>query len=503
MVSGLSAQPVPPDLAAAIAARYGASLSPGTVVQYCATGQSARPYPVWDEGKQALIVPDWKEQAAARKRVGIRASAAARRRGKAMDEALVARLRDLHATGASAPAMAVALGLRDHAVRTLLGQFGLKVERVAPGPTPQTVARIALISGMIAAGKSRAAIAEAAGFADIKYLGQFVHRSMPGTVLPATQRRNPKRLLAGPGCGGAGRADAMAYRVDQADRIRAMVAEGVDLAAIGAALDIRNQPYLRRVVRAAVPGIALPNAAKGDFTDRDATILKLLPDRSVRDVAQRMGLTKNQVMAGVKRLRAIGALPSSASVRDGDPARRMGRGRRPGAAVHVERNAAIMALHMSGATVEAIMRDTGLSREVIKRVVRKSGDSIRNDRMTLPALRLSQLPDLVARGMTGQQIADLWGCKLATVYALASRGGVSLNGTMRAHNSGTVTPRVAARREMIRTMIRRGMTHAQMLEILQINQSTLSYDIKAAGLSGTSAYTLSRRKGRDAERRAA
>ena len=500
MVIDLSAKPVSPDLAAAIAARYGASLSPGTVVQHCATGQSARPYPVWDEGKQALIVPDWKEQAAARKRVGIRASAAARRRGKAMDEALVARLRDLHASGASAPAMAAALGLPDHAVRTLLGQLELKLERVAPGPTPQTLERIALITTLIAQGRSRAAIAKAAGFAEMKYLAQFVHRSMPGAVLPAVARRSaaPARLPGAPRVSGP-------PRQLRADQIRAMVSAGHSLDRIGAELGITCHAYLRRSVKAAVPGIVIPTraavavAVAGDFADRDATVKALLPDFSLGQIADRLGLTRSQIAASVKRLRACGAVaPASANT----PRRRNG-GRRAGVKVHVERNARILALHSGGATVEAIMAETGLSREVIKRVVKRSGDSIRNDRSTVPALLLSQLPDLVAKGMTGQQIADLWGRKLSYVYALASRAKVPLNGTLRAHNSGTVTPRVAARRKQIAAMITAGMTHAKMLEILKINQSTLSYDIKAAGVSGTSAYTLSRRKGRDAERRAA
>ena len=323
-------------------------------------------------------------------------------------------------------------------------------------------------------------------------------------LLAGRHHRQSRPTMPNPTLPGAPRVSGPPRQL-RADQIRAMVSAGHSLDRIGAELGITCHAYLRRSVKAAVPGIVIPTraavavAVAGDFADRDATVKALLPDFSLGQIADRLGLTRSQIAASVKRLRACGAVaPASANT----PRRRNG-GRRAGVKVHVERNARILALHSGGATVEAIMAETGLSREVIKRVVKRSGDSIRNDRSTVPALLLSQLPDLVAKGMTGQQIADLWGRKLSYVYALASRAKVPLNGTLRAHNSGTVTPRVAARRKQIAAMITAGMTHAKMLEILKINQSTLSYDIKAAGVSGTSAYTLSRRKGRDAERRAA
>ena len=107
-----------------IAARYGVAVAPGVTVQRIAPGVSSRPLPVWDEAKNQLIIPDWKTRKEAHKVAAIKRSAAARRRGQALDAAHEARLRDMHAQGWRVPAMAVALDVGEAQCRALLARLG-------------------------------------------------------------------------------------------------------------------------------------------------------------------------------------------------------------------------------------------------------------------------------------------------------------------------------------------------------------------------------------------
>lgn len=536
-----------PDLAAQIAARYGASVAPGVVVQRIPRGVSSRPLPVWDEQKRQLIVPDWKEQKARMHRASVRAGLKRGKAAQAADEAKLQQLRELHAAGARVPAMAAALGITEVYCRSMLKRLGLSIERVNPGPSPDTLRRVAEIERLVGLGRSREAIAAAVGFASVKLLGDFVRRSMPGFSLKAMPRERvqPVRLLDGQQAGSWAERRAMVHA-----KVRRLVAEGADEARLAAELGISNRRHLRRVVRAAVPGhvFAVPPRVPG-LDDRDAAIRSMLSRLSKDEVAERLGLTIGQVAASIRRSRKlrllVGALDRPEGVsrclraelaardsavlklvhdfayvdigqklkltlpqvkcavarlrRSGalPPASEARMPHRPGsvnggAPRMVARTSVILDLHHSGAPVGRIAAETGASRKAVIAAIRRAGFDPRLDRSGPKADRLAELPHLVAQGLTGQQIADHWGKRLSYVYRLASTAGIGLGRNAAPHNLGEVSRAVAARRELVRHLYQKGHTHAQMRELLQVSPATLASDIKALGLSGNSAYARAR-----------
>lgn len=530
-----------PDLVAQIAARYGASVAPGVTINRCPRGASARPFPVWDEKKRQLIVPDWKEYQASMRRASAKAGMQRGRAARASDQEKLEELRQLHASGARVPAMAAALGVTEAYCRSLLKRLGLKMARVDPGPSPDTLARVAEIQRMAGLGWTREAIASALSFATVTHLAYFMRRSMPGVSVTIAPRD------------GSGSARSWAERRALVqERIRALLAEGADEALIGAELGIVCRRHLRRVIRAAAPDFAFSKADRfPGREERDAKIRRLVETMSIKDVAGLMGLTVGAVAASVRRSRAAGLIPDEITraraarrhnVRHGalasrdravlarvrsmtyaDVAAELGlslsqvkaavkRMRLGGllppswaermpmressmngyAPRKVERNARILELHDSGWSVDRIAPETGAPRRSVSELLQREGRTPRYDRAMPKAARLAELPGLVARGMTGQEIAAHWGMELRYVYALASRSKVSLGRNAVVHNAGDVSPRVAARRELVRHLYTGGSTYAEMRELLKVSDATLSGDIKALGLSGTSAWARGR-----------
>lgn len=543
-----------PDLAAQIAARYGASVAPGVVVQRIPRGVSSRPLPVWDEKKRQLIVPDWKEEKERMHRASVRAGQKRRKAARVADEAKLQQLRDLHAAGARVPAMAAALGITEVYCRSMLKREGLSIERVNPGPSRDTLRRVAEIERLVGLGRSREAIAEALGFASVKLLGDFVRRSMPGFSLKAMPRERvqPVRLVDGKPVESWDERRALVHA-----KIRRLVAEGADEPRLAAELGISCRRYLRRVVRSAVPGhvfaaaprvpgigdrdaairsmldrlpkgevakqlgltinqvsasirrsrkagllepaldrrlrqrdrpAGVSRCQRAEVAARDSAVLKLVHDFAYVDIGQKLNLTLSQVKCAVARLRRSGALPPASEAR---------MPHRPGsvngaAPRMVARTGAILELHHSGALVGRIAAETGASRKAVISAIRRAGFEPRLDRSAPKADRLAELPQLVAQGLTGQQIADRWGKRLSYVYRLASTAGIGLGRNAAPHNLGEVSRAVAARRELVRHLYQKGHTHAQMRELLQVSPATLASDIKALGLSGTSAYARAR-----------
>lgn len=380
--------PCPPDLVAAIAARYGASVAPGVAVQRLAIGASSRPYPVWDEAKNTLVVPDWKEQKAARQRAGVKAGQVKARRERADQTERLQKLCALHDAGARVPAMAAALGISKDYVYALLSRMGRKMER-----DPE----------------------------------QFVGSA--------------RRMIEGR------RALMEAQAAERSARIVALVAAGADEAAIRAALGIADRDWCRKLIRRAVPDFPFEVRRRGPAPR---------PDRIEA------------------RARAAARTPM------------------PGRSEIAARNAAVIARHDAGDTVEAIRAATGLSRLVVARLLRNADRVPRYAAETAHAALIAELPQLVAQGMVAAEIAVRWGRTVKAVHSIAARVKVSLRPAA-AHNKGKVSEAVTRRREWVAAMVRRGASDAEMLAVLKIHVSTLSEDIKVLGLSGA------RRKARAAQ----
>lgn len=469
------------DLAAEIAARYGATVAPGVVVQRVAPGVSARPLPVWD-GKK-LIFPDWKENQAAAKRAAVRKSQAVSARLRADDAERMQRLRDLHAAGATVAVMAEALGLSGVYTRSLLAREGLAVARQTPGPRGASVQRDGTIRVMVGEGASLDAIGAAVGIHNRSHLRKVIRSIMPEVLLPRANAARPRCVQNLGLPRGAAIAQVWAgRRATRADRVRALLAEGAGEARIGVELGVANQRHLRRIIRQAVPGYEPPRVSRVEgLEERDRTVAMLVAEHSYSEIAARLELTPAQVAASVKRSRKAGHLPMT----DEAPLpRRRGSARKAGVKVHVARNALIMERHRAGATVEDLVAETGLTRECVKRVLWAAGEPPRYARTNLTAIRVARLPGLIAEGMSSFQIAAGWGISIKTLYAIASRAKIALQGRAVPHNKGKVEAETAARRAAVRDLVQRGFSDAVIMEKLGIGRSTVQRDVRELGLTG-------------------
>lgn len=466
-----------PDLIAEIASRYGASVAPGVTVQRLPTGVSSRPYPVWDEGKRQLIVPDWKEQKARMHRASVRMGRKRADAVRAQAEDKLQRLRDMHAQGMAVAAMAEALGISVPYCRSLLSREGLKMQ-VEPGPKPETLARVALVRDLIAKGERRDAIAQAAGFAKVQYLYHFMRRSMPGEALPPP----PGRTKADHAAAGKVRSVTLQQRrAAKQERIRSMVAAGADEAQIGADLGVVNLRHLRRLIRWAVPALPRPKPqrAASALGERDAQIAALLASKTYAEIAIDLGLTRCQVQTAVRRMQKAGAIPPEVA-----RATRARRGK-----VQVERRcleteAEISAAYRAGRTVAQIAADRGIGPSRVQKVLRRAGVEMRDWRQVIADQRRAELPALVARGMGGPEIAAHWGCKLSTVWAIAGAERVDLDSAARARRRAEFAARHAAQAELVRTMVLRGDTDTEISRILKIGRSTVQRMVAELGLQG-------------------
>ena len=460
------------DILAEVSARYGLPVAEGATVQRIATGVSGIPLPVWDAGKGALIIPDWKEQKAKLHRVAVRAGRARSRALKAEDDARVRQLRDMHAAGHRTAAMAGALGISEGYCQSMLSRLGLKVERLPPAIPPEVQSRIALIQALAAEGKSQDAISAALGYKRVDYLRQFVRRHLPGLRIPTAPRRK-----AGSGRGGATGGHA-ARREAALAQIRALVAEGADMARIGEATGIVNVRRLRRRIREAVPDF-FGDAGAVHEIDRKAA--ELFVDHSYSQISALLGLTHGRVVSAIRRARKAGLVSEDVT--------RSERFRRRSADHHAAVQGRVLTLHRDGATVDVIAAEVGLTRASVARSLRGWGEVPRYPAAARSArqARVARFHALVAEGLDGPVIAERLGMTLRAVHSLASRQNVSLR-----DNQPKVAPRVVARRELVRHMILRGDTQAEMLAVLKLNKTTLAADIEAIGMKGQSAFAKAR-----------
>lgn len=487
------------ETAADIAARYGAGVAPGVTVQRLPMGASARPLPVWDGTK--LVVPDWKEHRKAMQSAQVRRARAKAKVAKAEDADMLQKLLDLHAAGAFNAAIAQACGISESYCRAILSRHGLTANpdpahkaaamerRRAAGHAAhkaKTARRHAQIAQLARDGASLAEIARATGLTDGQHLRRLVTRLAPDQ---AERFRAPRR-----------QAQARRSSVEvKAERIRALVKDGAGIERIAAELGMKPGRHLRRMINRAVPEVCTGPGYRTDLPERDRLVVRLYPDMCKAAIAEKLGLTLGHITASIKRARASGLLPK---VSEAPPPKRVKR-RPKGLVYHGDRNAQILDLHRQGLTIEAIMARVELTRDRVARTLWAAGESVRNERCSRMAARLAELPDLIAQRLDGKAIAARWGVTLGTVYQIAHRAGVSLTGRDDPANRGKVSPKVEARRAMVRQLFLKGMLQVDMIARLGISHATLSSDIKALGLSGQSPNALANRKAAQGQRRAA
>lgn len=491
--------------AAEIAARYGATVAPGVTVQRLPTGASARPYPVWDEQKGALVVPDWQEQREQLKRAGMRRSRAAAKRGAALDAQLIARMVEMQAQGMRPASIAEAVGLKVDQVYRALRAAGHPFERQPKlmqdlarpmiearlaQVEAQDAARLAQIRELVAKGASVPQIGIALGLADGPWLRRIIRRACPDFVFgrgikvgdgSMTQRRAQQlqqiRALVQDGADleriaqvvkvanlrylrRLVRAAVPDFAFGDSDRpqtIRRLAAEGATWRDIGAAIKVRDERHLRRCIRDVLPDFDFSRGKESPTAARDAEVARLYPTMSRGEVAARMGLTLSQVMNAIRRARDAGLLPA-------------GPDRRAQAKVGDR----VLDLHRQGLSIEAIAAETGLGLRAVGNRVRATGDAALGSKYKAARARAAELPGLVAQGMTAAQIAAHWGRKVSYVHSLACKLRIEM-----------VRPQsdvAAARRELVRHLYAKGMTYREMSALLKVNASTLADDIKQLDL---------------------
>jgi DNA-binding CsgD family transcriptional regulator len=412
-------------LLAEVAARYGATVAPDAKVQRVPRGVSGRPLPVWNG--HCLICPDWKEQDAARRRAGVKRARAARRRNLAEDAEVIARLRGLHAAGAGLSAMAEALDLSQAMVRRLLRDLGLAAvpPAVPPAARPAAPDLSDRIRALAAEGRGEAEIGAVLGIRSRDRLRRLIRAAAPGVQLE-DRRKSPETRAAI----SASLSDRKARaRAERDLRIRALLASGADVQAIGAALGIRDRSYLCRVIRAAAPDLVDPAARTSPEARaaQDEAVRPLLASLSCADIAARLGISLSQVRASFRRLRAAGRLPEG---RLGRRPARAGRklGARPQTAALHE---AMRELASRGLTAREIAAAVGRSADCVRNALRAMELRPVRANVAQADARRDRVLALVAEGLPGIEIAARCGLHPNTVYAIAARAGLSLRGTAR------------------------------------------------------------------------
>lgn len=244
------------ETAAEIAARYGATVTPGVEVKKIPRGVSSRPLPVWNG--TTLIIPDWKEHRARIQAATMRAARAGR-----VDAAVAARraqVSALHAEGASIARMVEALAVTYHIVRMDHHHLGLRANRdeaavsatLRDRANERAAPRRALLAKLIAEGADEARIAREMGIKDQSWLRRLIRDVAPD--FPFVNRRR--------GCKpGTHRGRKLAPRgptpaqVAMAKRLAPLLAAGLSFAVIGERLGLTRSAVSGHVVRLRAHGL--------------------------------------------------------------------------------------------------------------------------------------------------------------------------------------------------------------------------------------------------------
>jgi len=446
------------ETAAQIAARYGLPLAPGAAVRQIPRGTSGQPLPVWRGN--ALRYPDPEDQ---RNRWGHGGGIAAARHAAALSRR--AQLAQLHAEGLTDAQLADRLGVNTATIAADRKILGLAVN---PVHVARAADRIARIRGLISAGWDDAQIAAELGLT-VNYLRLSARVRKPAA--PRAPKLTAEEVAA--------RQRERVRRRYHARRAAAQLADPARLTVEARRAHVADAHARGLSLRETLAELAaLPGADASRINiqrvRRDRNLLGLGP--TATDLAWRAA----QCLASVNRLNDI---RWGADI----PPRKRG-GSRPGQRRSLALLARVVARHHAGETVEDIAAAEAIRPVRAARILRREGLGPCWSTTRSRAARLQDLIDRVARGESGAQIAAAWGCSLQAVYGYAHSHRVSLAAAHRPPpgNAGTVSPRVAARRERVRAMRQQGLTLDAMEVALGVSRATLSSDITALGIGGTS-----------------
>lgn len=439
----MSAAPSP-QIAAEIAARYGAKLAPGVTVQRLPIGASARPLPVWDGRK--LVYPDPVAAAGFSWRAGNkggignpRAFAAAQARRPKVAEA--------HSRGLTIAQIAAELGWSVDVVARDLRALDL-----APHD-PRVTAReerLLRLRSLVAAGHDDRGVADLMGLS-VDHVRRTAREAGIALRLAVPERKAPARRSALSVEERRDRANARRRAAREAAKAARPTRDSIAATRRAAVAKAHAEGLSIAETAATVPGATIP------LVRADRRKLKLPPNAA--DLAYRLG----------KRIEVL-VRPRA------EP--------KPGKRAALE--SLVAAAHDGGQTVDAIAAATGMARRRVANVLRRAGRVPSYDRARDWAGQLQDLVARAGRGETGLQIAAAWGVPVGTVYQYASRKGVALAAKVSPPNRGTVSATVAARREQVARLRAEGATLDAMQAQLGISRATLCSDITALGLSGTS-----------------
>lgn len=449
---------------AEIAARYGATVAPGVTVQQVPRGVSGRPLPVWDPQKKCLVVPDWREERARIQGATIRRARAARRRRSAIEAEVQATIVDLRRAGLSLSLIAERCGLGVSTVHRVLRRANVPVPEAVLARQRQDRARPdAQLRELALSGRSVEEIAAALGVKPIRrHVVRLIRRALPGWQPPPAERKDAPARQA--------RREAQLRRIAEAAR------EGMAPKAIAAELGLGVR-RLRELIRL-LPSEDRPVVPRRrPAGERAALVLDLVAQGApAQEIGQRLGISDPATLR--RRIRQLCGREVAARLFPSARAARPARDART-ASARVQR---ILALHDSGASIEAILAEVGGSRQAAKRTLRQHGRKPVNERNLAAARRREELRAMVARGMSSTEIAAAWGCSQRAVWAVAGAARVSLPRPGVAHATGKVAPRIAARRDRVAHCIRRGLSNAEIRALLGLSEAVLYRDIRALGL---------------------
>lgn len=457
------------ELAAHVAARYGARMAPGVTVTVVPMGATARPLPVWD-GRN-LVYPDLAGQSGANWRgkrhkaigPGSAKGAHLRAAGSATRDGVIR----LHAEGLTDVQIADALQVAVHTV----GLHRRACDPALPANRGLTAGarRLLDLRDLISAGHDDETCA-----AQLNITVKTVRDLASVNKLALIRRKKPSRAAAARAVGPHA-ADAPPKphltAAEKAERHRART---------------RARYALKTGRHPDEPSAQALHAAR--VAERRAAVAAAHAEGlSLRQTAERLGwgtgsadLTK---LAKDRRLLGLEPTPADLAYQLEHHRARAAAGRAERLARYATAHKDVVARHDAGDTVDAIAAALAMGHVRVSQILRRQGRTPAYAADRARAAKLADLAARAARGETAQMVADAWGWHKASVFSLASREGVSF--TQGGRRKRGASPKVQARRAAVRQLRQDGVKLADMAAQLGVSMATICLDLAALDLTGT------------------